>query len=441
MSFDLKVNQLPARTWNQLGMNGAVLKNIRIDAEGRFEAQIPEEICVDAEKGCCAKAPEETPERALRKDGVSSLPRCGADDELDRLLQSQKIPVHSLLVPPGAKIQKPARFRFSYCDDSHVFDRITVTAQEDSELTVVMDFSSPDAGDLPDGAAFPENGGPDSSLSDARSCGAASPLHAKAEEGFAGIRTKIRAGKNSRLRLVQIQRLGGGFTFYNDIDGFCDEGARLEIIQLVLGGQSTFLGCRAELAGAESFFKADVGYLVQKAERLDMNYAAFHEGKRTKSEIDAHGVLRDRAFKLFRGTIDFQTGASGSEGEEKEDVLLLDDGVVNQTIPLILCAEEDVQGNHGATIGNLDDELLFYLESRGIPKPDIYELMARARLESVCQKIPDGEARGLAQAYLEEKTSVRTAKPEASAEAAAPAAQHGVSGIKTDAEGGSTHEH
>ena len=70
------------------------------------------------------------------------------------------------------------------------------------------------------------------------------------------------------------------------------------------------------------------------------------------------------------------------------DVLLLDDGDQNQTIPLILCAEEDVEGNHGASIGSLDDELIFYLESRGISEEAAYELMAKARLKAVCKKIP-----------------------------------------------------
>ena len=94
------------------------------------------------------------------------------------------------------------------------------------------------------------------------------------------------------------------------------------------------------------------------------------------------------AKKLFRGTIDFKKGAKGAKGDELEDVLLLDDGVQNQTIPLILCAEEDVEGNHGASIGSLDDELIFYLESRGISEEAAYELMAKARLKAVCKKIP-----------------------------------------------------
>lgn len=59
--------------------------------------------------------------------------------------------------------------------------------------------------------------------------------------------------------------------------------------------------------------------------------------------MNADGILDDQAFKLFRGTIDFKNGSSGSKGDEKEDVLLMGDNVVNQTIPLILCAEEDVE--------------------------------------------------------------------------------------------------
>ena len=69
--------------------------------------------------------------------------------------------------------------------------------------------------------------------------------------------------------------------------------------------------------------------------------------------------MRDTAFKLFRGTIDFVKGSAGSVGNEKEEVLLIDEKCVNQTIPIILCAEEDVVGNHGATIGKPDEELLF----------------------------------------------------------------------------------
>jgi len=131
-----------------------------------------------------------------------------------------------------------------------------------------------------------------------------------------------------------------------------------------------------------------------------MNYVALHEGKRTNSEINASGVLKDASSKLFRGTIDFQHGSAESVGAEKEDVLLMGDDVVNQTIPLILCAEEDVKGSHGASIGQLDEETLFYMQARGISEEQAYALMADARIEAVCQKIPDETAQKLVKAYL-----------------------------------------
>ena len=69
--------------------------------------------------------------------------------------------------------------------------------------------------------------------------------------------------------------------------------------------------------------------------------------------MTANGVLRDHAKEAVSRYHDFKKGAKGAKGDELEDVLLLDDGVQNQTIPLILCAEEDVEGNHGASIGSL----------------------------------------------------------------------------------------
>ena len=62
---------------------------------------------------------------------------------------------------------------------------------------------------------------------------------------------------------------------------------------------------------------------------------------------------------------------------------------MNKTVPLILCSEEDVEGSHGATIGDLSDETLYYFRSRGIDDETAYNLIAAGRLVSAVQKIPD----------------------------------------------------
>ena len=96
--------------------------------------------------------------------------------------------------------------------------------------------------------------------------------------------------------------------------------------------------------------------------------------------------------------------------------MLLSDDIVNKTIPLILCAEEDVEGNHGATIGELDEETLFYFAARGIGRKTAENMMARAKLEKLCPEIPDEETRQLVMEQLE-KLMPETAREENADEA------------------------
>ena len=85
-----------------------------------------------------------------------------------------------------------------------------------------------------------------------------------------------------------------------------------------------------------------------------MNYVAQHIGKKTGSNMNVGGVLQDASKKVFSGTIDFPLGCVGAKGDEMEDVLILGEDAINQTVPLILCAEEDVEGNHSTASGKVD---------------------------------------------------------------------------------------
>ena len=133
--------------------------------------------------------------------------------------------------------------------------------------------------------------------------------------------------------------------------------------------------------------------LRNEEEILDMNYHAVHTGKRTESAITASGALAGSSQKVFRGTIDFIRGCAGAVGNENEDVLILDDGAINKTVPLILCEEEDVEGNHGASIGRPDEETLFYLMSRGISREEALAVLRRSKLCGAVMKISDEEFR------------------------------------------------
>ncbi|MFR7855668.1 MAG: SufB/SufD family protein, partial [Acutalibacteraceae bacterium] len=203
--------------------------------------------------------------------------------------------------------------------------------------------------------------------------------------------TDIFMGDGASLKLVQIYKSETDAAVIERVTAKCPEGSRLETVKLVLGRGDTYTDTNVTLEGCKSSYKADIGYFAAGTQRLDFNVAVDHFGKDTESEINAAGALKDAASKVFRGTIDFKTGSAGSVGNEHETVLMLGDNVINKTVPLILCAEENVVGNHGATIGELDDDTLFYFESRGIDRETAENILAKASVERVARSLDDKE--------------------------------------------------
>ena len=207
------------------------------------------------------------------------------------------------------------------------------------------------------------------------------------------LRNRYPVEDGGSLTLIQIQDLPDTCEFVNECEGTCDDRASFSAIRIVLGGGKTYLGDRCSLSGERSSYKSDLGYRLEGSHMLDVNYVADHTGALSESDIKVSGVMADKAEKTFRGTIDFHRGCAGAKGAEIEEVLLLSDDIVNKTVPLILCDEEDVEGSHGATIGQLDDNLLFYMKSRGIDEDEIYAMMAHARIDTVVSLIQDMNVR------------------------------------------------
>ena len=216
------------------------------------------------------------------------------------------------------------------------------------------------------------------------------------------VRTELHVEKNARVRLVQIQNTAQGSLLRLENNGRCAENAQVELIQILLGRGDVYSDGHFALNGTGAGFQAGIGYLGQKQQTVDLNLVVDHWGQKTTSEINAAGALKDDARKIFRGTIDFKKGSTGSVGNEQETVLMLGDGAVNKTVPLILCAEENVVGNHGATIGELDEDTLFYFESRGISAAEAENIMARAAIERLARTLQDETAQAAILTELEE---------------------------------------
>ena len=221
-------------------------------------------------------------------------------------------------------------------------------------------------------------------------------------EATSVLRVLIKAGKGAKVNLAQVIRPGKGVTVVNDIGTVAEEKAQINIIQVISDGTDIYAGCRTNLKGKEAAAESRVGLVRTNGQTLDMNYVMKHLAPKTKAEINVSGALSKKAQKTFRGTIDFVRGCSESDGAEAENMLLLDDTVVNKTVPLILCTEENVAGSHGATIGRLDEDLIFYMQTRGFEEEEIYRLISRSKLVSFCDKILDEDIRNKTMTFLSE---------------------------------------
>ena len=276
--LDMTVNSLPSRTWNWLKMNESKLKEI--EAGDTWDVK---EVAGESEE--IAGLTEGTAEN----QEVFSHIHTGMGPDMDRLGKmagSQAIMIKSSPKSEGGS--EPVRLHFSCEDNKKSFQKVEILAKEGEEVNVLMDYTSPE----------------------------------KTSSGLAAIQTKFHIEKGAKVRLVQVQLLGNEYTLLNDIGAQCEDGAQFEVLQLFLGSSKTYSGCQADLLGKESHFKADIGYQGKGSQRYDMNYVAVHKGKKTVSEMNADGILDDQAFKLFRGTIDFKNGSSGSKGDEKEEYSL-----------------------------------------------------------------------------------------------------------------------
>ena len=219
--------------------------------------------------------------------------------------------------------------------------------------------------------------------------------------GFAGCGLRVFAGVGAEVEVSSIQALDGCWTVFDDSGYVLDDDAHVAVTHRVLGADSASTGLSADLRGNQSRIDVVTRYLGAEKQKRDFNYSIKQRGCLTESNLDANGVLAGESKKTLRGTIDFVHGCKGSTGNERETVLLADKNVVNKTVPVILCDEDDVMGNHGATIGHVRPEQHFYLSCRGLSDKAIESLFAVAALEEAHMAFKDDRIkRGIAQLAL-----------------------------------------
>ncbi|MBQ9058581.1 MAG: SufD family Fe-S cluster assembly protein [Atopobiaceae bacterium] len=201
------------------------------------------------------------------------------------------------------------------------------------------------------------------------------------EENLSSALLRILCKADSKLELTELVSAGASSTHLSGIGMELEQGAHAEVKQYSLGAGLSSMGLAANLVGSNSSLELALRYMSRKQEKLDVNHAVWQRGTSTKATIDASGVLADHAEKNYRATIDLVQGCKGSAGSEQETVLVWGDDVINRTLPTIMCSEDDVAGDHGATIGSVSAEQIEYLAARGLSQDEAELLIARSVLD------------------------------------------------------------
>ena len=382
------MNAMPAATWGWLKMNQTKLElpgklatapAEAVEVEGLDEQFAGSADAFDAAMDAMA---ERFPERrAAAPGGGADRARITPETELDvpatSVYQAGAIKLEEELSPDEAFETGMGEAAYTYLAD-HATKRIVIDVPAYQHVTATVRVSGVDAAAAI--AAIDVVARPQSTLD--LHIALDSPV---AGEGVVGSVLRVCAHEYATVNVTCTQTLDDSWIALDDTGLFLDEGARVNVQHTVLGA-GALLGDTAKVT-------IDTDYLGAREQMRDFNYELRHRGRKTECEIDANGVLTGTSKKVYRGTIDLVHGCKGATGTERETVLLANKGVDNKTVPVILCDEDDVAGNHGATIGHVRDEQLFYLACRGLDQNAAEDLFIRAKLEDAALSATDERTR------------------------------------------------
>jgi Fe-S cluster assembly protein SufD len=193
---------------------------------------------------------------------------------------------------------------------------------------------------------------------------------------------------NAALQYFNLQDWAHNVWDFSSQTAIIDRDARLTWLAGMLGSAVTkaFLDSRIEGPGADvrmlGFFFGD------GTQHFDQHTFQNHIVGQGKSDLLYKGALKDKAYSAFRGLIRINPGAQRSDAYQQNRNLLLSGAAHADSIPELEIEANDVRCTHGATVGPLEEEAVFYLMARGIPRPEAERLITEGFFDELIAKIP-----------------------------------------------------
>ncbi len=341
------INKIPVRTYRWLQVNDITLKDVNIPEIKSYQKEylpnsVPQGITLE---------PSSSKVKPL---GFGKDYTYGIGPELTEMAEKSFNTSFFVQGEKNTKVQEPMILNYmADHKDPAVISNNVIVAEENSSFTLILNYKSGE-----DTEAF-----------------------------YNGI-TKIYAKSGANVTVIKLQTLNNKSHYFDSFLSIVEANAKINLVSIELGGKNSITSNHSYLLGDNAEGHVDTVYFGSEKRYIDMNYVMSHRGRRAKGNILVKGALLDESNKIFRGTIDFKKGAMRSKGREEEYCMILSPKAQSNAVPLLLCDEDDVEGEHAASAGRIDESKLFYLMSRGFDEKESRRIFIEASFTPIIDKIP-----------------------------------------------------
>ena len=211
----------------------------------------------------------------------------------------------------------------------------------------------------------------------------------------------LRVAAGAELHHVRLQHRGAGATSFLRTDAELQAASVYTRVDVEAGGALSRHELDVRLLGDDARLTANGVLLASGRAHVDTRLGIRHVAKNTACELKWRGIGDQRGRVVFHGGITIDAGADGTDARLSNKNLLLSNTAEIDTQPVLVIHADEVQAAHGATVGQLDPNALFYLRSRGLPQADAQRLLTAAFVREPLSTIADTALRAQAEAALD----------------------------------------
>lgn len=257
-----------------------------------------------------------------------------------------------LYVPRGVAIDEPLHAIAGLTAGGVDFSRLLVVLEEGAEATLLTETA----------------GGGDGS-----------GLHCGASE--------IHVGPAARLRFVSLQNWGTGVWHFAHQRAVLQRDAQLQWTIGALGSRLAKVNQSVVLAGEHGRAQVNGVMFTEGKQHLSYHTHQHHQAPACQSDLLYKGALQDRSRIVWRGMIKVDRDAQKTDGYQRNDNLLLSDTARADSIPGLEIEADDVRCTHGATAGRVDEEQIFYAQTRGLTRNEAVRMVVAGFFQQVYDRI------------------------------------------------------